>query len=54
MVESRISSPIKKKIILHDSYHIITLDNEKEKVAAETVDFFNQHSQSSRLKLMSA
>ena len=46
LVESRISSPIKKKILLHDSYHIITLDNEKERVANETVNFFDQAVQS--------
>ena len=43
LVEATISSPFKKKIILHDSYHIITLDNEKELVAGETIAFFNQH-----------
>ena len=42
LVESGIASVIKKKIILHDSYHIITLDNEKERVASETVRFFDQ------------
>lgn len=42
LVEATISSTIKKKIILHDSYHIITLDNEKERVASETVRFFDQ------------
>jgi len=29
------------KIALHDSYHMITLDNEREYVADETVKFFN-------------
>lgn len=51
LVESAIASPIKKKVILHNSYHIITLDNEKEVVAAETVDFFNQHTQSAVAEL---
>ncbi|GGC63579.1 alpha/beta hydrolase [Undibacterium terreum] len=54
LVEQRISSVVKKKIILHDSYHIITLDNEKEKVAAETVDFFYQHTQALAPGLKSA
>lgn len=40
-VERDISSAIKRKVILHDSYHIITLDNEKELVADETVAFFD-------------
>lgn len=43
LVESKIASTSKKKIILHDSYHIITLDNEKERVASEIIDFFGQH-----------
>ena len=43
LVEARIGSAIRKKIILHDSYHIITLDNEKEQVAEATIDFFNAH-----------
>jgi len=42
LVESQIGSQIKKKIILHDSYHIITLDNEKALVAAETTAFFQR------------
>ncbi|MEB0135995.1 alpha/beta fold hydrolase [Actimicrobium sp. CCC2.4] len=42
LVERSIASAITKKIILHDSYHIITLDNEKERVATETVTFFDQ------------
>ena len=46
LVEKSISSPLKKKVILHDSYHMITLDNEKETVAAETVAFFDQHIES--------
>lgn len=42
-VESQIKSASKRKIILHNSYHIITLDNEKEVVADESLAFFNQH-----------
>jgi len=41
-VESEIASTIKRKLILHDSYHIITLDNEKETVADETIAFFDR------------
>jgi hypothetical protein len=29
------------KIALHDSYHMITLDNEREHVADETIKFFD-------------
>ena len=40
-VESRIASTVKRKLILHDSYHIITLDNEKDIVADATTGFFD-------------
>jgi len=46
LVERSISSPVRRKVMLHDSYHIITLDNEKELVAAETLEFFNTHAAS--------
>jgi len=54
LVESGISSACRKKIILHDSYHIITLDNEKEQVAAETIAFFQKHTEVSLPALKSA
>ena len=38
-----IASAHKRKILLGDSYHIITMDNERELVARETIRFF-QHS----------
>ena len=38
-----IASVHKRKILLGDSYHIITMDNERELVARETIRFF-QHS----------
>lgn len=41
LVEARVSSAIVKKIILHDSYHIITMDNDKDRVAQETLDFLS-------------
>jgi carboxylesterase len=41
LVEAAIQSSVKRKVILHDSYHIITLDNEKALVADETIAFFN-------------
>lgn len=40
-VDSHIGSTSKRKLILHDSYHIITLDNEKEHVADATLAFFD-------------
>lgn len=36
----RVGSPIKRKILLDNSYHIITMDNEREIVARETALFF--------------
>jgi carboxylesterase len=41
LVASRIGSAKVHKIILHDSYHMITLDNEREQVADETIRFFD-------------
>lgn len=38
-----IASPHKRKILLGDSYHLITMDNERVLVARETIRFF-QHS----------
>jgi len=54
LVEAGIGSECKKKVILNDSYHIITLDNEKEKVAAETIKFFQHLSYSAVTELKSA
>ncbi len=42
-VEAKIGSSQVRKILLHDSYHIITLDNEKETVLCETGRFFRLH-----------
>ena len=40
-VVDRIGSDKVHKILLHDSYHMITMDNERERVADETIKFFN-------------
>ena len=37
-----IASAHKRKIMLGDSYHIITMDNERDLVARETIRFFQQ------------
>lgn len=39
-VTDHIGSDRVVKVILHDSYHMITLDNEREQVAEETLRFF--------------
>jgi carboxylesterase len=43
LVQSRVQSHDIRLVQLHDSYHMITLDNERERVAALTVDFFLSH-----------
>jgi carboxylesterase len=40
-VADHIGSDRVVKIVLHDSYHMITLDNEREQVADETIKFFD-------------
>ncbi|HTQ31749.1 MAG TPA: alpha/beta hydrolase, partial [Opitutaceae bacterium] len=39
LIYDRISSPIKKLVVLMDSYHVITADQEREKVAVEMKAF---------------
>lgn len=39
-VEEKIGSEIVQKIILDDSYHMMTIDNQKDRVAEETIKFF--------------
>ncbi len=39
-VEEKIGSKIIRKIILDDSYHMMTIDNQKDRVAEETIRFF--------------
>ncbi|MRW93614.1 alpha/beta fold hydrolase [Duganella sp. FT80W] len=50
-VEQNIGSDYVRKLILHDCYHIITLDNEKETVADETIAFLGKHAASYGIKL---
>ncbi len=40
-VATNIGSRIVESILLHDSYHMLTIDNEREQVAADTIRFFN-------------
>ncbi len=42
-VERHISSPVIKKVFLENSYHMLTMDNQKELVAQETIRFFEEH-----------
>jgi len=41
-IYDRINSEIKEMIILNDSYHVITADQERDKVASEVQRFFNR------------
>lgn len=43
-VQRQVQAPDVRLIQLHDSYHMITLDNEREQVAALTTSFFRDHS----------
>jgi carboxylesterase len=40
---NRVGSKEKEIIFLEDSYHIITADQEREKVAEKTVAFFEKY-----------
>jgi carboxylesterase len=57
LVYSGIRSEHKRKLMLGDSYHLITFDNERSLVARETIRFFQQsimwHFPDERLKLPS-
>ncbi len=46
-VLDRIGSDEVDFILLRDSYHIVTLDNEKDRVAGETVRFFRERTKAS-------
>lgn len=40
-VASHVRSAVVRQVLLHDSYHIITMDNEKERVAEEIIAFLD-------------
>jgi carboxylesterase len=44
-VESHIGSSDVRKVYIKDSYHMLTLDNQKNLVAEEVINFFRDHSQ---------
>ncbi len=43
VVAAGVSSDVVKRVFLRDSYHMITLDNEKDKVAAHSLAFLDAH-----------
>lgn len=42
-IENNIGSSISRKILLDNTYHMLPLDNQKERVAAETIRFFREN-----------
>jgi len=40
-IYDRINSKVKEIVLLNDSYHVITADQERDKVAQKMIDFFN-------------
>jgi carboxylesterase len=42
LLERQLGSTIKEKLILDNSYHVVTVDYQKEKVAAEVTRFFQR------------
>jgi carboxylesterase len=40
-VESVVGSKLVRSIVLDDSYHMVTLDNQRDVVARETLQFFD-------------
>ena len=41
LIYTRISSPVKRLVILTDSYHVVTADQEREKVGAAMLEFLD-------------
>jgi esterase/lipase len=41
-MERHLGSTVKEKLILDNSYHVVTVDYQKEKVAAEVIRFFQR------------
>jgi carboxylesterase len=42
LMERQLGSTVKEKVILDNSYHVVTVDYQKEKVAAEVTRFFQR------------
>jgi len=41
-VAASVSSRVVRELVVHDSYHMITLDNDRDLAALRTIQFFNQ------------
>ncbi|MBU6460972.1 MAG: alpha/beta fold hydrolase [Proteobacteria bacterium] len=46
-VAGHVASPMVRKIIVHNSYHMVTLDNDRNQVMQETTAFFKENMQKS-------
>ncbi|MBF0565250.1 MAG: alpha/beta fold hydrolase [Nitrospirae bacterium] len=44
-IERHIASKSLRTILLNDCYHMLTIDNQRDVVEKETIDFFNEHKQ---------
>jgi carboxylesterase len=42
-IEKNIGTHLVRKVILEDTYHMLPLDNQKYRVAEETISFFKQN-----------
>ena len=42
LMERQLGSTVKEKLILDNSYHVVTVDYQKEKVATEVTRFFQR------------
>ncbi len=49
-VLSRLGSAQKRAVILEESFHVITIDSEKERVASEVIDFVSALAQQRRTR----
>jgi carboxylesterase len=43
LILSRVSSPVRRQVILEDSYHVATLDNDAERIVEESLHFLTEH-----------
>jgi len=38
-----VSSPVRREVVLEDSYHVATLDNDAPRIVEESLEFFDSH-----------
>ena len=47
-IEKNIGTHLVRKVLLDDTYHMLPLDNQKDRVAEETISFFKQNIHANR------